>query len=691
MKILTQNLKNGKTDFLEVPSPAKKTNKIRVVNNCSLISTGTESIIVNFGKSGWLNKALQQPDRVKDVINKIKSSGISDTYKAIKNKLDLPMPMGYAAVGEISEENTKHGFSKGDRVFTNSFHQEEALIDHNMCVPIPDNVNDRSASFGAIGGIAMQSIKCIPNGSANIAIIGLGLLGQVTFRILNALGYNCIVHDIDDQKVQLAVDHGAIGVQEKDISEFILNNTHGIGVDCTIIAASSTSHEIINKATEYTRRKGKIISSGLVGLNLIREKFFKKQIELVVSNSSGNKTHKNEGSSYENISYFFQLISSRKIKVEDLISDEKSINHASQIYAFPKKSLFFSRLIRYDKDNIKHFQTISKSKKIDKSDKTIAGLIGAGNYAQSTLIPIIKKCKNVHLEKLYAREGLSILLAKERFNINSVTTSDNDFYKEIDSVFITTPHESHHSLIIKSIDFSKSTWVEKPLVITIKELIDIRGKMLSKSLVYAVGYNRSLAPWTSYIKKKINFQKTKIIMKINAGKLPLDHWLLNKEKCGGRILGELCHFIDLSLTLLNHTKLISVKCVRRDKHLQDTGKFIMFFDDGSSSEIDYRYDLPPNQPKERINVYVSEKKYYNNNWKKFSSNESFNFSFITKGKGQQEAVNSFIDNVKNKNFSSKNEINDICFSTYTSIKLQEMNEGDHIEIQEEFKKEISGP
>ena len=174
-----------------------------------------------------------------------------------------------------------------------------------MCIPIPNNVNDKSASFGAIGGIAMQSIKCIPNDSKNIAIIGLGLLGQVTFRILNALNYNCIVYDIDTKKVQLAIDNGAVGIKTGDISEFILNNTGGIGVDCTIIAASSSSNEIVNKATEYTRRKGKIISSGLIGLNLIRDKFFKKQIELVVSNSSGDKNHKKEGSSYENISYFF--------------------------------------------------------------------------------------------------------------------------------------------------------------------------------------------------------------------------------------------------------------------------------------------------------------------------------------------------------------------------------------------------
>ena len=482
MKILTQNLKNGKTDVLEVPSPSKETNKICVVNNYSLISTGTESMIVNFGKSGWVNKALQQPERVKDVINKIKSSGISETYRAIRNKLNLPMPMGYAAVGEISEDNIKHSFMKGDRVFTNSFHQEEALVNHNMCIPIPNNVNDKSASFGAIGGIAMQSIKCIPNDSKNIAIIGLGLLGQVTFRILNALNYNCIVYDIDTKKVQLAIDNGAVGIKTGDISEFILNNTGGIGVDCTIIAASSSSNEIVNKATEYTRRKGKIISSGLIGLNLIRDKFFKKQIELVVSNSSGDKNHKKEGSSYENISYFFQLISSRKIIVEDLISDEKSINHPKQIYAFPKDGLFFSRLIKYDKKNIKLFQTISRSEKTEKSDKITAGLIGAGNYAQSTLIPIIKKCKNLHLTKLLAREGLSLFLAQKRFNINVVTTREVDFYKKIDSVFIATPHESHFSLISKSIDLSLSTWVEKPLVITVNELIDLRKRCYQKIL-----------------------------------------------------------------------------------------------------------------------------------------------------------------------------------------------------------------
>ena len=170
MKILTQNLKSGKTDIVEVPSPAIDSKKIRVINEYSLISTGTESIIVNFAKAGWINKAAQQPDRVKDVINKIKSSGIGDTYKAIKNKLDLPMPMGYASVGTVSHNSKNLNFLKGARVFTNSFHQEEALVDYNMCVSIPDNLDNKSASFGAIGGIAMHSIKCIPEGSKFIAI-----------------------------------------------------------------------------------------------------------------------------------------------------------------------------------------------------------------------------------------------------------------------------------------------------------------------------------------------------------------------------------------------------------------------------------------------------------------------------------------------------------------------------------------
>ena len=247
MKILTQNLKTGKTNILEVPSPSKDSNKIRVTNEFSLISTGTESLIVNFGRASWLNKAKQQPDRVKDVINKIKASGISQTYKAIKNKLNLPMPMGYSAVGIISHDNKKYNLSKGTRVFTNSYHQEEALVDYNMCVEVPKNLDSKSASFGAIGGIAMQSIKCIPEGSKSIAIIGLGLLGQVTFRILNALGYDCIVYDIDKQKVHFAIQHGAKGIQKKNIKEIILNHTKGVGVDCTIIAASSLSNKILNR------------------------------------------------------------------------------------------------------------------------------------------------------------------------------------------------------------------------------------------------------------------------------------------------------------------------------------------------------------------------------------------------------------------------------------------------------------
>ena len=367
MKILTQNLKTGKTDILEVPSPSKVSKKIRVLNKFSLISTGTESSIVNFGKANWIDKARQQPDRVKDVISKIKSSGIKDTIKAINNKLNYPMVMGYSSVGIVSDKNHEFNLDKGSRVFTNSFHQEEALVDYNMCIEIPDNVDDKSASFGALGGIAMQSIKCIPKESKVIAIIGLGLLGQITQRILTSEGYKCIVFDIDIKKVELAEKNGAIGIKGNNVTESILNLTEGSGVDCTIIAAASLSSNIVNDATAYTKRKGKIVSSGLIGLDLIRDKFFKKQIELVVSNSSGDKNHRGKGSSYENISYFFHLIASKKVKVLDLISDEISIENADDIYSFPKETIFFSRIIKYDTDNYNAIHTF-KNKTLKNND-----------------------------------------------------------------------------------------------------------------------------------------------------------------------------------------------------------------------------------------------------------------------------------------------------------------------------------
>lgn len=688
MKILTQNLKTGKTDILEVPSPAISSNKIRVLNKYSLISTGTESSIVNFGKASWINKAKQQPDRVKDVINKIKSSGISDTYRAIKNKLDYPMVMGYSAVGIISNTNINYNLKKGTRVFTNSFHQEEALVDYNMCVEIPENLDSKAASFGAIGGIAMQSIKCIPKESKIITIIGLGLLGQVTLRILNAIGYQCIVYDLDLRKVKLAEKHGAIGIKENNITEKVLDYTKGEGSDCTIIAASSLSSDIINNATSYTKRKGKIISSGLVGLNLIRENFFKKQIELVVSNSSGDKNHRDKGSSYENICYFFKLLSSKKVEVLDLISEQTSLNNSDNIYSLSNDSLFFSKLIKYETDTHDTIHSFTDTDYNKNVKKLRVGLIGAGNFAISTLIPTIKNNKEGFISSLLGREGLSLYIAKQKFNIQKITTDELDFYKNIDAVCISTPHETHYNFLKKSIDKGLSTWIEKPLVISTEQLIDIQKRMYSKKLVYAIGYNRSFASWTNYIKNKINSRKTNIKMTINAGKLPLEHWLLNEKVCGGRIVGEFCHFIDLALTLLSHTKLASVECINRDRYYQDTGNYIFHFEDESKVNIDYRHDMPANVPKEKIIIKVSNSKYTNNNWKKFSNGKILNYSFIKKGKGHHEAMTSFLHNVKNNNFSSKDEIDQMCFSTYTALKLQKMFKGDISNISDCYRNEI---
>lgn len=687
MKILTQNLKTGNTKILDVPSPQTNTNKVRVQNKYSLISTGTEASIVNFGKDNWINKARKQPDKVKDVINKIKSSGIVETYKAIRNKLDSPIVMGYSAVGAITHNNKKYNLNKGDRVFTNSCHQEEALVDYEMCIKIPDSVDDKSACFGSIGGIAMQSIKCIPLESKFIVLIGLGLLGQVTSRLLNALGYKCLVYDLDIKKVRLAEEHGSIGIKN-NIAETVLHHTKGKGSDCTIIAAASLSSDIVNNATSFTKRKGKIISSGVVGLNLVRDKFFKKQIELVVSNSSGDKNHKGEGSSYENIRYFFELLSLKKVQVLDLISEEISFKDSQNIYSKPSSLLFFSKLIKYDKSNVKALQTFS-DQQINKETKKIrVGLVGAGNFARSILMPKINSSKDGYLAALLGREGLPLYIAKERFNVNTITTNELDFYKNINAIFISSPHETHYKYLKKAIELSLPVYVEKPLVITNKELIDVMKKMLSNEMVYAIGYNRSFAPWTKFIKNKIKSRKTNIEMVINAGKLPLDHWLLNENTSGGRILGELCHFVDLSLTILNHTKLLKIECKSRDRYYQDCGNYILSFEDGSIVDIDYRYDLPASLPKERIKVNFSNEKYINNNWKKFTGNSIFSFSSTKKGKGHSESISSFLSKSKNNNFTSKNEIFNICFSTYTSIKLQKMSKGDIINISDCFSDEI---
>ena len=682
MKIVTQNLKSGKTDVLDVPSPTATSNKISISNTYSLISTGTESSIVNFGKVGWIDKARQQPDKVKDVINKIKSSGLLDTYRAIKNKLDFPMTMGYSAVGITTKAYEKYNLNKGQRIFTNSFHQEEALIDFNMCVEIPDDLDSKSAVFGAIGGIAMQSIKCIPEGSKNIVLIGLGLLGQITLRILRAKGYHCIVFDLDIKKIELAEKYGAIGVRE-NLTETVLNYTKGNGADSTIIAAASKSNEIINEATSYTKRKGKIISSGAIGLNLIRDKFFKKQIELVVSNSSGDKNHKGEGSSYENIKHFFELISLNKLEVLDLISEETNLKNPDSIYLFPNNSMFFSKLIKYENINRKPDQTFLKQNK-NKTEIKV-GLIGIGNFAMSTLIPTINKSSEGYLSSILGREGLSLYVAQNKFEIDMITTKDSDFYKSIEALCITTPHQTHFYFVKKAIELSLPVWVEKPLVISNKELIEVRKKMLSNKSIYAVGYNRSLAPWTNFVKKKINGKKATIEMKINAGKLPDAHWLLDEKTCGGRIIGEFCHFIDLSLTMLHHTKLISVECIKRDRYYQDTGDFILNFKDGSIVSIQYRYDLPADVPKEKIIVETNKLKYENYNWKKFSG-----INIIKKGKGHDQAISSFLSRVKNNNFSTKDEINNICFSTYTAISLQKMIRGDVFNIEENYNNEISG-
>ena len=374
-----------------------------------------------------------------------------------------------------------------------------------------------------------------------------------------------------------------------------------------------------------------------------------------------------------------------KVNVLDLISEETSFKNPSDIYSFPTDSLFFSKLINYKSENINQSQTFYKTNS-NKLDKLKVGLVGSGNFAMSTFIPAINSSKEGYLSCLLGREGLSIYVASERFNIDIITTNESDFYKNIDVACIATPHQTHFEFLKKTIKLSLPTWIEKPLVTSEKDLIEIKKIMLSNNLVYAIGYNRSLAPWTKFMIDKINANQTNIDMTINAGELPLNHWLLNENACGGRIIGEFCHFVDLAIKLLGHTKLISVKCHKRDRYFQDTGNYSLTFEDNSKVNINYRHDMPASVPKEKIKVRVSNSTYTNNNWRRFY--KGIIPCFVKNGKGHKESLNSFFYRVKHKKFSTITEINNMCFSTFTSLKLQQMSEGDILNISDCYNDEI---
>jgi predicted dehydrogenase/threonine dehydrogenase-like Zn-dependent dehydrogenase len=673
MRQVLQNLKTGATELVEVPRPRLKAGHVLIQATASLISAGTERMLMEFGQAGWVEKARQQPNKVKQVIDKIRTDGLGPTIEAVQAKLDQPLPLGYCQVGLVAAvggEAVEFGCKPGDRVVSNGPHAEWVCVPKNLCAGIPDQVSDEEAAFTVLGAIGLQGVRLAqPSLGECFVVQGLGLIGLLTVQILQANGCRVLGVDLDPAKCALARQFGAEAVdisRGEDPRAAAQIFSRGRGMDGVLITAATKSNELIHQAAEMCRQRGRIVLVGVTGLELRRDDFYKKELSFQVSCSYGpgryDPEYEEKGHDYpfglvrwteqRNLEAVLDLLAAGKLEVTDLISHRFPIEEATKAYELMAsgKEPYIGILLTYGKasaarprpaevdtgtvtagpsDLLKAGEVIrlkETASAIRPGPLPIVGLIGAGAFTGKVILPALQKT-GARLKTIASSGGVTGTHLGKKFGFEaSVTEAEKIFLDpEINTVFITTPHHTHAPLVLAALAAGKHVLVEKPLCLTGEELEQIEAAMSAGQPTIAggasagdqarsaqppilmVGFNRRFAPQVQKIKGLLAGiqEPLALIMMVNAGMIPADHWTQDPKIGGGRIIGEVCHFVDL-MRFLAGTAITGVNSsLLRKAGPQDTLSVTLNFADGSLGTIHYFANGNKAFPKERLEIFGS--------------------------------------------------------------------------------------
>lgn len=686
MKQIIQSLKTGVTEVAEVPYPSIQPGYLLIRSQCSLISTGTERMLMNFGKAGPVGKMRQQPDKVRMVVEKIKSDGLIPTFKSVNAKLEQPISLGYCNVGIVEGfGGVQSSISIGDRVVSNGAHAEMVNVPFNLCAKIPDKVSNEAAVFTVLGSIALQGIRLInPTLGEAVVVMGLGPVGQMAVQLLLANGCRVLAVDFNSDRLAIVKNFGAEVVNlgnGEELIEAAENFSRGRGVDAVLIATATGSSDPIHQAATICRKRGRIVLVGVAGLDLIREDFFKKELTFQVSASYGpgryDQSYEERGIDYpvgfvrwteqRNFEAVLDMMASGKLNLEPLISHKFPIEKGNLAYELIGGNLpSMGVLLTYSgldsgAQNRSDEQSIWLSSKglpknnIAKKFPEIA-FIGAGNYATSVLMPAFRRTK-ASLRMVATKGGVNGIAAGRKFGFMEATTDLAKIFqnKEIDSIIIATRHNNHAELVLEGIGAGKHVFVEKPLCINLEQLNMIQNayQNCAKQSIFAprlmVGFNRRFSPHAKKIKSLLDLSDSpkSFVMTINAGKIPLDHWTQESVEGGGRIIGEVCHFIDL-LRFLSGAKIESWQCVGLKNESKDTASINLTFADGSIGSIHYFSNGNKSFPKESLDIYVGGRILKLNNFRFLTGYGWPNFKKLhlwSQNKGQAECAKAFIDSL----------------------------------------------
>ena len=632
-----------------MPAPGPRRGRLLVRATRSLVSLGTERMLVEFGRGSWLSKARQQPEKFRAVLAKIRSEGLLATVAAVRSKLAQPIPLGYCHVGQVLDAGDVPGFSAGDRVVSNSPHAEVVSAAPAFSARIPDGVSDEAAAFTPLAAVALQGLRLVDARPGDtVVVMGLGLIGQLAVRLLRARGVDVIGVDPDSAKLADARQAGArVPSQGATLASLASGGAAGV-----LITASTSSDEPVNQAARLCRRRGRVVLVGVTGLSLNRADFYENEVTFQVSRSYGSADPADPSSARANFEEVLSLMASGALDVAPLLTSRHPFAMAPQIYDDLRRPGAYGLLIEYSVPNEALVRTLPGE---DGDGRTSGGIgvIGCGNFASRVLVPELRR-QGASPKIFASANGLTAKLLA-----GSAATATTDVIAVLDdpkveTVFVATRHDEHGELVRAALRAGKHVWVEKPLALTEADLDATMALARSSCDFLAVGFNRRFAPLAVHLRAALAAKSgpRRFTIDVNAGRLPSDHWTLDPRQGGGRIVGEACHFVDL-LRFLAGSAIVSAHCLSRDGDGQDGGCFELKFANGDLAALNYRTDLPAHLPKERIAVAGEGWSAEIDNWRSLRSRNLPGASVWpawlggpARGKGHPEALAAFLAAVR---------------------------------------------
>ena len=700
MKQVMQDLKTGDTFLEKTPCPSLGKDALLIQTINSLVSAGTERMLVDFGKGNLIQKARQQPDKVKQVLEKVQTDGLMPTVDAVRNKLDTPLPLGYCNVGHVLGSRAE-GFMVGERVISNGKHAEVVSVPKNLCAKIPDSVDDESAAFTVIGAIALQGIRLIkPTLGETVVVTGLGLIGLVAVQLLRAHGCRVLGLDFDPVKLAIAKQFGAEVVdlaQGQDPIVIAEKYSRGRGVDAVLITASTDSNEPIHQATTMCRKRGRIVLVGVVGMEMSRADFYEKELSFQVSCSYGpgryDEEYEEKGGDYpvafvrwteqRNFEAVLDMMADGRIDMKPLISHRFKLADVADAYEVISSGNPLGVMLEYPSQVAEavtqQVVRLNVAPTLN-ATKAVIGFIGAGNYASSVLVPAFETT-GARLKSIASATGVSSVHVGKKHGLEEATTDTEALLLDpsVSALVISTRHNSHAKWVRAGLEQGKHIFVEKPLVLTRTELEELSEYYsgLEVRPILMVGFNRRYSPLVKKIKLLLSgkIEPKNLIMTVNAGEIPADHWTQDTNIGGGRIIGEGCHFVDL-LRYVVGAPIESITAVAMASACKDSVMIQLRFKDGSIGSINYLANGSKAFPKERLEVFCGGSILELDNfrslkgfgWQGFKSERLWR-----QDKGQKPCVQAFVDAIdsgKADNLIALDELVEVtnaCFDVMEQI------------------------